>query len=71
MTALAGGEIVGRVGVEREEHARALLAGAADALRDGRHDGPGLGRAERAGDKVGLHIDDDEQIGHGGCPPCV
>ena len=66
---LAGIQIIRLVGIQREGDLRLFRLRLADARGDGGDDGARLLAAQRAGNEIALHIDDDEKIGHGWVPP--
>ena len=66
---LAGIQIIRLMGIQREGDLRLFRFRLMDARGDGGDDGARLLAAQRAGNEIALHIDDDEKIGHGWVPP--
>ena len=66
---LAGIHVVFFMGIEGEDDLRIFRFGLLNACGDSGNDGAGLLAAQRAGDEIALHIDDDKKIGHEKIPP--
>ena len=59
-----GVQIVGRVGILGKKERSAFFHGAPDALGHARHHRPRLRRAKAAGNKIVLHVHNDQNFPH-------